>query len=91
MTDLATIKQVAQITQDAEGHEVVLIPRALWEAFVEDLEQRDVPQHERIKALLRQWENEPDDTPPEWWEEFDRFLRENRFQIGERDLKLDEP
>lgn len=54
------------------------------------VEVEDVPQYERIHALLDRWEAEPDDTPAAWWEEFDQFLRENRLNIPERDLGLDD-
>ncbi len=44
------------------------------------------PQHERIRALLGRWASEPDDTPAEWWQEFDEFLKANRLRFPERDL-----
>ncbi len=40
------------------------------------------PQHERIKALLAQWETEEDDTPATWWDEFNALLESNRLNLN---------
>ena len=39
------------------------------------------PQNQRALALLEEWMSEPDDMSEEWWEEFERELREHRFSI----------
>lgn len=52
---------------------------------------RQTPQlspNERIKALLAEWDAEPDEESEEWWEEFRAFLKENRLNFPERDLGL---
>ena len=37
-----------------------------------------LPQHERLLALLDSWQAEPGDKSPEWWQELDAFMRDNR-------------
>lgn len=84
MADLEAIKQSARIVYDEQGTPVVQVPLEQWQELMADVEgTAELPQHMRIKALLKQWENEPDDTPPEWWEEFDAFLRENPVNFGD--------
>jgi len=89
MTDLQDLKRVARVTQDEHGQPVVQIPLAEWDAFLDD-SGTNMPQHERIKALLRKWREHPDDTPSEWWDDFQSFLNENRVNFPERDLDFGE-
>jgi hypothetical protein len=95
MIDLNSIKQAAQVVTDQKGEAVVQLPLPIWEKVIAQLEAdtpnlEDLPQHERIKALLQTWKDQPDDTPAEWWDEFDKFMRENRLNFPERDLNLDD-
>ena len=59
------------------SNEVVTPPSG--EADIQSLKQRR--QAEQIKALLASWDSQPDDTPEEWWDEFDTFLREHRLDL----------
>jgi hypothetical protein len=93
MVDLTAIKQAARVTKDENGVPVVPIPLDLWQRVMGEVEiavpgQPELSQAERIKALLKAWENEPDDQTDEWWEQFDRFLRENRLNFPDRNLGL---
>lgn len=91
MADLEAIKQSARIVYDEQGIPVVQLPLEQWQELIADVEgTAELPQYMRIKALLKEWENEPDDTPPGWWEEFDAFLRANRMNFEERDLPIDD-
>jgi len=48
-------------------------------------------QKEQIEALLKKWENEPeDDMRDEWWDEYFRLLKENPVSFGESDLGFGE-
>lgn len=85
MADLSTIKEAARIVSDEHGMPVVQIPLALWEEIVKAVAPGQLPQHERIRATLQAWETEQDEMPDEWWDEFSRFLRENRVQFTPRD------
>jgi len=38
----------------------------------------ELPQYERLLALLDSWQAEPDDKSSEWWDEFDAFIQDNR-------------
>jgi hypothetical protein len=89
MTDLEALKQVARFTHDEHGQPVVQIPLAAWTEFMAET-GAEPPQHERIKALLKEWEEHPDDTPAEWWDEFEEFLKQNRVNFPERDLDFGE-
>jgi hypothetical protein len=89
MVSLLEIQQVAHKTTDEHGRAVVQIPLELWEAYAGTIPQREQPllsQADRIKALLKEWENEPDDKSPEWWDEFDAFMKANPVDFGEPDL-----
>jgi hypothetical protein len=86
MADLQAIKQSAHIVYDEAGQPVVQIPLHEWEELWAELEPKQPSQIEQIQALLKQWESEPDDTPTEWWEEFDAFLRENPVTFGNPDM-----
>jgi hypothetical protein len=90
MVDLTHLQQAARVVKDENGNEMVQIPRELWEETVGRIEveeqQPKLSQAERIQALLKKWEAEPDDTPAEWWDEFEAFLKANRVNFEERDL-----
>jgi alpha-L-arabinofuranosidase len=79
MVNLEDIEQAAQITRDERGKPVVQIPLDLWQKW---LEQARKPQNERILALLDEWDTNPDDTPAEWWDEFQTFLKVNRLDLS---------
>lgn len=90
MVDLTAIKQAARVVKDENGNPVVQIPLEVWEEVVGSIKQ-DLPQYERIKALLKKWEEEPeDDMPNEWWDEYFQFLKENPVNFEERDLGFGE-
>lgn len=86
MTDLSDIQKAVRVRRDENGELVVQIPLDAWEEFIAT--QR--PQHERIQALLTLWEAQPDETPETWWDEFDRFLRENRLNFVGCDPGIDD-
>ncbi len=91
MINLDALKEAARIVKDEKGDTVVQIPLPVWEQLVGAVpSDEDLPQHERIKALLREWQEHPDDTPDQWWDEFEEFLKENRVNFPERDLGLDD-
>ncbi len=94
MVDLTHLQQVARVVKDENGNEVVQIPRELWEEIVGRIEVEEerpkLSQAEQIRALLKKWEEEPDDTPAEWWDEFESFLKANRVKFEERDLGFDD-
>ena len=45
------------------------------------LTDRDIVEFEHA---LAEWYETADEYPPEWWADFDRFLRENRLNFEER-------
>lgn len=94
MIDLSALKQAARIVTDEKGERVVQIPLPVWQEYVGNSLKDQQPvrsKNEEILALLHEWHEHPeDDKPPEWWDEFDQFLRENRFNIPERDLGLND-
>lgn len=84
MTDITTLQNAARISTDENGEPVIQIPLSLWDEFkatFEEPEPQQTSQAERIRAVINSWEDEPDDTSPEWWDEFHNFLRENRFKL----------
>jgi hypothetical protein len=87
MVSLTDMKQAARVVNDENGNPVVQVPLDVWEAVVGKVEEKqpELSQGESIKALLKSWENEPDDKSPEWWGEFDEFLKENPVQLGDPD------
>lgn len=87
MIDVKTLKEAVQIVTDKQGAPVVQVPLPVWRSLISELEA-DTPQHVRIRALLDDWIAHPDDIAKEWWDEFDEFIKANRFSIPERDLKL---
>jgi hypothetical protein len=42
------------------------------------------PQNLHALALLRAWAYEPDDLGAEWWDSFERDLRQCRFSLRKR-------
>lgn len=88
MSDLTDIKQAARVVKDENGLPVVQVPLDLWEAVMGEIEPEAPSQIEQILAVLKEWENEPDDKSPEWWDEFDQFLKDNQVNFSERDLGL---
>jgi hypothetical protein len=85
--DIASIVQAAQVISDDHGLPVVMLPLSLWQELLKQINVK-APQHERLKAILKSWRSEPDDMPPEWWDEFDADLRANRTVFRDRDLGL---
>ncbi len=72
MIDISDIKQVVQITTDAQGQAVAQLPLALWQELVAHIENQP-SQYDQIHSLLQQWETEPDNTPDEWGDDFQAF------------------
>ena len=88
MTDLDVLQQAARIVEDEQGEQVVQIPLKIWEQVITGIRPK-MSQKAQIMALLREWENEPEDNmPDEWWDEFSDFLNSNRVNFGERDLDV---
>jgi len=85
MTDISDIKQVVRITTDAQGKAIVQLPLALWQELVAHIENQS-SQYDQIHSLLQKWEAEPDNTPDEWWDDFQVFLQDNRPTFEARDL-----
>jgi hypothetical protein len=84
MVSLTDMKQAARVVKDENGQPVVQVPLDVWEAVVGKVEEKQpLSQGEQIQALLKSWENEPDDKSPEWWQEFDEFLKENPIRLGD--------
>ncbi len=99
MIDLNTLKHAATFAKNDQGKPVVQIPVDVWEAVLEQIEANKQPepasqvasnqsQQARWQAFLRESENYVDDKSETWWDEFDAFLKENRVNFPERDLKL---
>ncbi|MBL8161908.1 MAG: hypothetical protein JNJ61_07965 [Anaerolineae bacterium] len=86
MVTLMDIQRSARITHDENGQPVIQVPLALWEAVIGPLEKQEIPQHERIRAVLDAWEQVVDDQSEAWWDAFDTFMQANRFQINDRNL-----
>jgi hypothetical protein len=80
------IQRSARIVRDENGQPVIQVPLALWEAVIGPLEEPEVPQHERIRAVLDAWADVADDQSEASWDTFDTFMQTNRFQINERNL-----
>lgn len=81
--DVNAIAQAGRITSDERGEPVVMLPLALWQELLNQLKMQP-PQHERIKAILKQWEAEPDNMPSVFWDAFDADLKANRTTFHER-------
>lgn len=74
MVNLEDLQRAARIETDKEGQPVIQIPLKLWEDW---LTQGTRPQNRQLLALLDEWDAKPDDTPAEWWDEFQAFLKAN--------------
>lgn len=86
MVDMDKLIQAARIVKDENGEPVVQIPLLTWEEIVAQAKP-ELSQKQKIMALLKQWENEPEnDMPEEWWTDFLEFLKANRMNFAERDL-----
>ncbi len=84
MVSFTDVQQAARVVKDENGQPVVQVPLDVWEAFAGKVEEKStLSQGEQIRALLKSWENEPDDKSPEWWQEFDTFLKENPVKLGD--------
>lgn len=92
MDELTAIRQAARKVKDEHGNDVMQIPIEVWEEVFEDeaIEEHTPSQIEQIMAVIKEWENIPDDKSQEWWDEFDAFLKDNRVNFEERDLGFDE-
>ena len=79
--ELTLIQKAAKQTTDEQGNPVIQIPLDLWDAFLAEQEGGQIAQ---INALLDSWQNEPEnDMPDSWWDDFMRFVSENRFKLGD--------
>lgn len=84
MVSLLDMKQAARLVKYENGNPVMQVPLAVWQAVVGEVEEKQPSQKQRILALLKQWENEPEtDMPDEWWDTFQQFLQDNRVKIGQ--------
>lgn len=88
MVSLLDMKQAARVVQDENGNPVVQVPLAVWEAaweaVVSEVFSEQPAKAEQILAALKSWENdlELQQIPQSWWDELDRFLKDNRVKIG---------
>lgn len=86
MVDIEALKQAARIVKDENGEPVVQVSLPVWQEVVADA----IPylsQKQKVMALLKKWENEPEnDMPEEWCEHFLKFLKANRMNFEERNL-----
>jgi hypothetical protein len=87
--DLDTIRQAARIKTDEHGALVVQIPLSVWEELLAGIES-ELPQHDRIKALLSELNVDPITAPQEGWDEFQKFLKEQFLNFHEFNLGLSE-
>ena len=87
MIDPNAIQQGVQVVKNEHGVSVVQVPLELWEAILKQL-QAEMPQHLRFQAFLKEWENYADEDSDAWWDDFQAFLKANRLNFPERDLKL---
>jgi hypothetical protein len=76
MEDFEQIKQALRIIEGDDGTPYVQLPLVVWLDLISS--NMPIPQHERLKALMQKWELEPDDTPPEWWDEFEQQMLYNK-------------
>jgi hypothetical protein len=88
--DISTLKQQIIVTQNEAGESVVQMPIEVWDQLesylAEESPDLDPMDYTGIKALVKAWQEQPDDKSPEWWAEFDQFMRENRPTFPLRDL-----
>jgi hypothetical protein len=90
LTELLTS---AQYLTDAEGNKkAVVLDLAAWEEILTLLEdvtseartERVRVQNEHLRHLLQSAPE--DDKGPEWWDEFEQELRQNRLTFPEREI-----
>jgi hypothetical protein len=84
MVDLTELEQETRFVEGENGASFVQIPIHLWLEIMSDLE-KDLPQNERLRRWMERWQKIPDDKSPEWWDEFEQSLRENRIKVRESD------
>lgn len=77
MVDLTELEQGTRFVEGDNGEGFVQIPIHLWIEIMSELE-KDLPQNERLRRWMERREMIPDDTPPEWWDEFDKFMEESK-------------
>ena len=80
MSDM-TFEDVMQAAQQLSPREQLALIKVL---------DSGLSQADRIRALFEEWATEPDDTPDEWWDEFDQFLRDNRLNFAPRLMEDDD-
>jgi len=78
-----------RITTDEAGNPIVVLPLAVWQDLLSQLHLQP-HQDDQIKAILRRWKSEPDDTTPEWWDAFDMELKANRTTFHGANMSTDE-
>lgn len=66
MVDINALKQAARIVKDENGEPVVQIPLTLWEEMVANAVPK-ISQKQKVMALLKKWDNEPENDMPEEW------------------------
>ena len=84
--DKDALKRAAKITVDEHGQPVAQIPLTVWEELIGEAREEDLPQHERIEAVLQEIKDNPDKKSDAWWDDFMQFLKDNRMNFEERDL-----
>lgn len=81
----------------------VVLDLAAWDEIVATLERLEpdtppspvkgdedtfLPQQNQVALkLLESWVVEPDEMGQAWWDDFEQFLKENRFSLREVDLE----
>ena len=80
--DLVTgfVIRLCQDQVDAAGY------YPLQSAALPEIELR--PQNQRALILLQTWLTEPDELGKDWWDAFERDLRQHRFSVRETDSRL---
>lgn len=84
MVDMTSLKRSARIVRDQTGEPVVQIPLSLWQEWLAESD----PEHsqlQQINRLLQSWEDESDEMPQGWWDEFRQFLKDNRLDLETHD------
>jgi hypothetical protein len=85
MTTLHDLEQTAHEIVDENGEAMVVIPKAIWQAYLTELRQPLPLSHkEQMEMLWATWANEPQ-ADDNFWQEFDQFLKENPVRLGNPD------
>lgn len=88
------VNEQSQLVTDANGKPMVQVPVEVWETLISQLGEEPpssaVPQPERWKALREKWAAEPEINDEAWWNDFEKFLKANRFTVPLRDIGLDD-